>query len=168
MSVTEGSSGRSFRRMMPVASRAAKSGEQVTHRAELVQRVERRNLVDLGERRVVEDALDEEVDRAAEPHHGLADVDDLRRVRAERVDAEQAVVLRRDEQLHETVGVAEDLPARELSVVRDADLVRDRRLRELELRLADEADLRDREDAEGELPDGTDVEAARGRGREAA
>ena len=123
-------------------------------RAQLVQRVERCDLVRLGERRVVEHRVDEVVDRAAEAHHRLADVHDLGRARAERVHAEQLAVLGRDEQLHEPVAVAEDLPARELAVARDADLVGDRRLGQLLLGLADVADLGDRVDADrkGALP----------------
>ena len=60
-------------------------------------------------------------------------MDDLGRTGTERVDPEQSVVLRRDEQLHEAMRVAEDLSAGELPVVRDADLIGDRRPGELEL-----------------------------------
>ena len=48
------------------------------------------------------------------------------------------------------VGLAEDLPSRELAVVRDPDLVRNRLRGQLGLRLADKADLGNRVDAERE------------------
>ena len=71
--------------------------------AQLVRRVERGDLVRLGQRRVVEHRLDEEVDAAAERHHGLADVDELGGVGAEHVHAEDAAVLGADEQLQHAV-----------------------------------------------------------------
>ena len=46
------------------------------------------NLVDLGERRVVEDTVHEEVESAAEGDHGLADVDELRGIRSDAVNTE--------------------------------------------------------------------------------
>ena len=70
------------------------------HRLDPVGGVQRRDLVGLGERRVVEDRGDEEVEPAgAGRHHGLPDVDELGRARAEHVDAEDAAVLGGDEQL---------------------------------------------------------------------
>src|SRR5262249_51192628 len=87
-------------------------------RTQLVRRVEGGDLLGLRQRRVVEDRADEVVDRAAAAHHGLADVYQLGRARAEDVDAEQPPALRVDEQLQETVPVAEDLPAGELAVPR--------------------------------------------------
>src|SRR5438067_11202076 len=57
--------------------------------AQPVRRIERGDLVRLGEGRVVEDRLDQVVDRAAEAHHRLADVDELRRPGAEGVYAEE-------------------------------------------------------------------------------
>src|SRR5207249_5713312 len=46
-------------------------------RADLVVAVEGGDLVALGEGRIVEDAVDEVIERARERHHGLADVDEL-------------------------------------------------------------------------------------------
>ena len=65
------------------------------HAADAVRGVERGDLVGLGERRVVEDGGDEEVEPArALGHHGLADVDELGRAGADHVHAEHAPVLR--------------------------------------------------------------------------
>ena len=85
-------------------------------------------------------------------HHGLADVHELGRAGAEHVDAEQRPAAGETSSFTSPWIVAEDLAAGELAVARDADLVRDARLRQLLLGLADEADLRDREDAERERP----------------
>src|SRR5689334_14512725 len=58
-------------------------------RSESIEAVERRDLVGLGERWVVEDAVAEVLDGSAVREHGLADVDDLGRTVADRVDAEE-------------------------------------------------------------------------------
>ena len=60
--------------------------------AHAVIRVERRDLVALGERRIVEGVLDEIVDGAAEVQHRLADVDQLGRALADDVSAEKFAV----------------------------------------------------------------------------
>ena len=77
-------------------------------------RVERRDLVGLGERRVVEHRGHEEVDPGVAAHHGLADVHEVGRARADHVHAEQARVVGGDEQLEHAVLVAAHQPAREL------------------------------------------------------
>src|SRR5207247_5375483 len=65
------------------------------------------------------------------------------------------------------VTVAEDLPAGELAVVRDADLVRHRGVRQLGLGAADVADLRDRVDPERQqLAAVATLDPERGAGRE--
>src|SRR5437870_13210604 len=89
--------------------RLAREADQ---RLQLVRRVECRDLVGLGERRVVEDGADERVDGALVRHYCLADVDELGGARTEDVDAEEAPVLGRHEQLEDAVGVAGDLAAR--------------------------------------------------------
>ena len=77
-----------------------RAGAEARHRLDPVVGVQRRHLVGLGERRVVEDRGDEEVEPArAGRHHGLADVDEIRRARAEHVDAEDPAVLGGDEEL---------------------------------------------------------------------
>src|SRR5262249_35357364 len=91
---------------------------------ELVRGVERRHLVALGERRVVEDGLQEVVETAAEAEHGLADVDQLGRPAPDRVYAEQPAILAVEEHLEEPAVVAQDLPACDLAVTCDAGLVR--------------------------------------------
>ena len=68
---------------------------RLRHRPDPVGGVERRHLVGLRERRVVEDGRDEEVDRRGSAHHGLADVDELGRARADHVHPEQARVAAR-------------------------------------------------------------------------
>src|SRR5262249_61806424 len=84
--------------------------------AQLVVRVERRDLVALGQRRVVEHRPEEVIDPPAETQHRLPDVDQLGRARADRVNAEQPPVLTMEEHLEEPAVVAEDLAARDLSI----------------------------------------------------
>src|SRR5262249_19350608 len=98
---------------------------QARHAAHLVHRVQGRHLVRLGQGRVVEDRVDEVVDRAATAHHGLPDVDDLGSAGTEDVHPQQLVVVRRHQELQHAVRVADDLPARQLTVAGDAHLERD-------------------------------------------
>ena len=60
---------------------AAAQPARLLHRPDPVGRVQRGHLVALGERRVVEDGRDEEVDRRAAAHHGLPDVHEVGRAR---------------------------------------------------------------------------------------
>ena len=76
---------------------------------QLIQPVQRRDLVRLGEGGEVEDVVDEVVDGAAEGHDGLADVDQLRGAGADGVDAEDVVGVLVDEQLEHAGVVAEQL-----------------------------------------------------------
>ncbi len=62
--------------------------------SQLVRRVQRGDLVGLGECRVVQHGVDEVVDGAAAAHHRLPDVDQLGGVAAEDVHAEQRAILR--------------------------------------------------------------------------
>ena len=83
---------RSSRRARSCAASRPRPAEAQRRRfgaGQLVVGVQRRDLVALRERRVVEDRVDEDVERAAEREEGLADVDELRRGRAEDVDAEE-------------------------------------------------------------------------------
>src|SRR5205823_3272372 len=66
---------------------------------QLVQPIERRNLVRLRERRIVEHAVAEVLHRPAQRHHRLPDVHDLRRALADHVDAEDLQRLRMEDQL---------------------------------------------------------------------
>ncbi len=68
------------------------------------------------QRRVVEDRVDEVVDRAATAHDGLPDVHEIRCAGAEDVDAEDLAGLGVDDELEHPVAVADDLPARDLAV----------------------------------------------------
>src|SRR5262245_48050029 len=70
----------------PIASRTA-----FHHRGsspDLVQPIQCGNLVCFRERRVVENAVSEELDRAVQREHGLTDVDDLSRALAYRMHAQ--------------------------------------------------------------------------------
>src|ERR1043166_6401294 len=114
---------------------------------ELVDAVEGGGLVALGERRVVEDRVDEVVNRALQGHHGLADVQNLGRALADDVDAEYLARLAVEDDLQASGGVAAYLAAGYLAVVCDADLVGHVLVRQLLLGLADEGDFRNGVDA---------------------
>src|SRR4051812_42966682 len=77
---------------------------------QLVQPVERRRLVALGQRRVVEHRIDEVVDRSAERHHGLTDVNQFGRALADDVHAQHRLGLTVENHLQSSRGVAPDLP----------------------------------------------------------
>jgi len=68
-------------------------------RIEPIPRIERRHLVRPGKRRVVEDRVDEVIDRPLEAHHRLSDVNDLGCVSPEDMDAQDRAVFPRDEEL---------------------------------------------------------------------
>ena len=71
------------------------SGVQLySNLAELVQAVERRRLIAFGQSRIVEDRIDEIVDRTPEDHHRLADVQQLAGAFADDMHAEQLRVSR--------------------------------------------------------------------------
>src|SRR5678815_3081284 len=67
--------------------------------SEAVQTVQTRDLVRLGEGRVVEDRVPEVLDRAPQREHGLSDVDDLGGVLPDRVHAQELQALRVEEDL---------------------------------------------------------------------
>ena len=122
---------------------------EVEARAIAPERVVRRVLEHLAERRVVEDHLDE----ACRPSRRAAstawpDVHELRRALADAVAAEELARRAVEDELHDAVLVADDLAARVVAVERAAhDEVEALLLRVL-LGEADAAHLRDRVDAE--------------------
>src|SRR5437667_12339610 len=77
--------------------------------AELVGGVERRDLVALRQRRVVEDRLEEVVDPAPQGQHRLADMNQLRRAAPDDVDAEDSAILPVEESREEAAVVAQAL-----------------------------------------------------------
>lgn len=97
----------------------------------------RGDLVGFGERGEIEHVVDEELGPAPEGHDRLTNVDQLGGVRANGVHAKDRVVVLVDEDLEHAVLVAEELPARNLLVGRDAGFVGDALLGELLLGLAD-------------------------------
>src|SRR5687767_7910348 len=77
-------------------------------------------LVGVGERRVIEDHVDEQIDRAAELDGGLADVHELAGALADHVDADDLARFALDDELGNAVEVAGNLAARIVLVERAA------------------------------------------------
>src|SRR2546428_11676154 len=96
----------------------------------------------------MEDTAYEVVERAAEPHHGLADVHELRRLRAERPYTQDPPRLEVEDQLEHPVQVAEDLPAGDFLLAYDPGLIGDRLHRQDALVATHPRALADRVDAE--------------------
>src|SRR5690242_4089302 len=90
---------------------------------QLVQPVEGRRLVAFGQRRVVEDGVDEVFDRALQDHHRLAYVQQLRRAFADNVYAQYLFRVAVKDELQAACRVALYLAARDLAVISDADFV---------------------------------------------
>src|SRR6201999_376058 len=103
-----------------------------------VQAVERRHLVALCERRVVEDRVNEVFQPATERHHRLPDVQQFARALTDDMHAENRVVLAVEDELESSCRVTANLPARNLSVVGHAHLVGHILFGKLLLGLADE------------------------------
>src|SRR5215813_4772770 len=101
--------------------------------SQLIQSIQRRDLVGLGERRVVEHRVPEVLDRRASVHNRLSDVNELRRPLADDVNAEQLETPRIKQELQPSGLVAENLPSRKFLVPGDPDLVRNLFLRQLPL-----------------------------------
>src|SRR5947207_8863003 len=93
--------------------------------AETVDSVECCRLIAFGQGRVVEHRVDEVVHRAAQRQHRLADVHELRRLRANDVDSQYLARLAVENQLQHSGAITEDLSARNLAVLGPADLIRD-------------------------------------------
>src|SRR5215510_3022544 len=88
-----------------------------------IEPVQRGDLVGFGERRIVEDGLDEVVDRPAEGEHRLGDVHQVGGVRADDVRTPQPMRFTLEEQLQHARAVADDLAARDLAEERLSHLV---------------------------------------------
>src|SRR6476659_10003409 len=101
---------------------------------------------------MVEDHLDEDLDRAIERDHGLADVDELGRSLADAVATDELPRLRVEDELHHPVAVADDLAP---EVVAEEGASHDDvepSARSLLLAEPDTAHLGDREDPIGKEP----------------
>ena len=85
-------------------------------------------LVTFRQRWIVEHRVDEVIDRAAEGHHRLPDVDQLAGAFADDMHTQQFVILAVKNQLEHADGVADDLSARDLFVIGFANFVGDARL----------------------------------------
>src|SRR5215813_14492371 len=115
--------------------------------SQLIQSIQRRDLVGLGERRVVEHRVPEVLDRRARVHNRLSDVNELRRPLADDVDAEQLQIPRIKQQLQPSGLVAENLPSRQFLISGDPDLVRNLFFRQLPLGFPDHGNFRNGVDA---------------------
>src|SRR5262245_57477082 len=80
--------------------------------SQLIQSIQRRDLVGLGERRVVKHRVPEVLDCRARVHNRLSDVNEFRRPLADDVDAEQLQIPRIKQELQPSGLVAENLPSR--------------------------------------------------------
>ena len=83
------------------------------------------DFVGLRQGRIVEGAFDEIIDRAAEVHYRLADVNELRRPFADDVDAEQFPVRQGKDHFHHARTEAHDLSAGGFAKTGDAAFVGD-------------------------------------------
>src|SRR6267154_3989030 len=101
----------------------ATSGTRLQSHRQLVRRVERRNLVALGQRRIVEDSGEEIVQPGAKSEHRLPDVKQLGGAGTDDVHAEQPSVATMKEHLEKATVIAEDLAAGDFPVACDADFV---------------------------------------------
>src|SRR5579883_1086551 len=86
---------------------------------ELVQPVEGRRFVALGERRIVEHRIHEIIDLAAENEHRLPDVQQFARSLADDVNPENIPRLAVKYQLQPARRIAANLPARDLTIISD-------------------------------------------------
>src|ERR1700733_507505 len=121
--------------------------QQLFKLGEAVDAVKGGSLVALSQRGIVEHCIDEVVYCPAQRHDRLADVDQLCRSLADDVDAENGPVFAMEDQLQAPRGVAANLSARDLAIIRDADLVGHILLGQLLFRFADEGDFRNGVDA---------------------
>ena len=111
------------------------ASESERNLGEFVIRIKRRHLVALGERGIVEDIVHKEVERSPKRHRRLPNVNQFGCACAEQMHAEYGPIVRVHEELYQTVGVANDLPARDFTVTGHANLVRDASLAEFLFRL---------------------------------
>ena len=118
---------------------------------QLVRGVQRRDLVALRQRWIVEDGPQEIVEAPAEGEHGLADVNELGGARPDGVHTQQTPVLAVEEELEQPAVVPQDLAAGDLAVARHPGLVRDLPIGELALGGAHHRDLGDGVDPDREV-----------------
>src|ERR1700761_3788351 len=108
-----------------------------------IEAIKGRHLIAFRQRRVVEDGLDKVVELASERHDGLPDMQQFAGSLPYDVNAKKRVAFAMEDDLQASGRISPDLAACDLTVVRDAHLVRHVFLGELLLGLADEADLGD-------------------------
>ena len=90
---------------------------------ETIDSIEGGRFVAFGERGVIEYRIHEVLDRPTEGQHRLTDVYQLTGALADDVHAQQRVRVQVEDQLQQTAGVTADLAARNLPILRLADLV---------------------------------------------
>src|SRR4051812_26821223 len=93
--------------------RIAAIGGHSSH-GEFVRRVQRRDLVALGQRRIVEHGREEIIEPRTEADDSLADVNELRRTGPDDVHPEETPIVSMKQHLEETAVVPEDLAAGDL------------------------------------------------------
>src|SRR6185437_8418065 len=109
-----------------------------------VDPVECRRLVALRQRRIIEHRVDEIIHHAAQHHHCLANVHQLRRALANDVHAQNLPRLAMKNQLQPSCRVASNLSPCNLAVICHAYFIRNILFRQLLLGLADKRNLRNR------------------------
>src|SRR5262245_19593286 len=118
--------------------------------SQLIQSIQRRDLVGFGERRIVEHRVPEVLDRRARVHNRLSDMNELGRPLADDVDAEQLQTPRIKQELQPPGLVAENLPSGQFFIPGDPDLVWNLFLRQLPLGFPDHGNFRNGVDAIGQ------------------
>src|SRR5471030_617008 len=91
---------------------------------QLVEAVECRQFIALGQRGIVEHRVHEVIHRALQDHHGLPDVQQFRGLFSNDVYSQNLARFAVENQLQPPRGIAADLPARAVAVVRHAHLIR--------------------------------------------
>src|SRR5665213_4327087 len=97
--------------------------ERFSNVTQLIQPIERGHLVRFGQRREIEDVVDEEIDCPVEGHDGLANVDQFRRASADGVNAEDLTRGLVDQQLEHSGFVAEELASGQFRILSHAGFV---------------------------------------------
>src|SRR5262245_6502889 len=115
--------------------------------SELVQSVERRDLVGFGERRVIEHGVSEVLDSGAGVHNRLSYMDQFRRSFADDVESEQLQIPGVKQEFQLPGLVTENLASRQFIIFSDPDLIRNLLLSQLPLGLPDHRDFRNSVDA---------------------
>src|SRR5579862_6515218 len=102
----------------PIVFAIASSATLVLEASQPVDAIEGGGLVALGQGWIVEYRVDEVVEIAVERHDRLADMDELRRALADDVHAEHLARFAVEDQLQAPGGVAANLAACDLAVIR--------------------------------------------------